>query len=620
MPQRIPASWRALRVPAAIVLCVLVLARCRSAGVPSLPQQRPDFAAIDAMLDEQRRALHLPGVAFAVVDNDRVVHVATLGWRDIEHNLPVTEDTVFPIGSCTKAFTSMAVALAADRHLLSLDDHPRRFLPYFQMADPIADAKVTLRDMLSHRTGLKAYADLAAEPGVLNREDYVRAATGAKPVARFRSKFQYSNAMYSAVGEILGRVYGSTWEHAIEEQIFAPLQMRSSTTSALRMSTIAKHATGYVYDATSSSFHGVPPPRSLEALAPGGNVASTLRDMTAWLRMLTGGGRFGRQQFVSPAMFNATTSYALGWATYEWNGLGVVEHNGGSEGLSALVSFIPERRIGFVFLANTSPSLMTKVGYAAPLVYARLLRDVASQHATTTLPAAPAQAPKNTAAEITTTGLPGIASLVARMVTSIGGEDALRRHTSVELHALKNYENQGVSADDTLQEETPARRNEFERWSAAGKQIATLRVYFDGVTGGQETTFGQDAINGEEENRRAREDATLHPLLELNTLYKTATVAGATTIDDTPVWIVQLTPDRGTATTLYVAQQSALILKREREGETATFSDYTEVDGELIPFRTVINDSLGETTIHVRSAQFNATFSTPTFKASNVGH
>jgi len=582
------------------------------------------------MLEDQRRALHLPGVAFAVVDNDRVVHVVTLGSRDIEHNLPVTVDTVFPIGSCTKAFTSMATALAADRHLLSLDDHPRRFLPYFRMADPIADAKVTLRDMLSHRTGLKAYADLAAEPGVLNREEYVRAATSAKPVADFRSKFQYSNAMYSAVGEILGRVYGSTWEHVIEEQIFAPLQMQSSTTSALRMSTIADHATGYAYDATSSSFRAAPPPRSLEALAPAGNVASTLHDMTVWLRMLTRSGSVGRQQFVSPVMFhelttpriaiNATTSYALGWATYAWNGLRVVEHNGGSDGLSALVSFIPERHIGFVFLANTSPSLMTKVGYAAPLIYAHVLRDVAAQPATATMPAAAAQPPNNTAGEITTTGLPDIDSLVARMVRSIGGEDALRRHTSVELHALKNYENQGVRADYTLQEETPARRNEVELWSAAGKQIATLRVYFDGATGGQETTFGQDAINSEEENRRAREDATLHPLLELNALYKTVTVAGATTIASTPVWIVRLTPDLGTATTLYVAQQSALILKRERDAETATFSDYTDVDGELIPFRTLINDSLGETTIQVRSAQFNATFSAPAFKASKVGH
>jgi hypothetical protein len=406
--------------------------------------------------------------------------------------------------------------------------------------------------------------------------------------------------------------------------------MQSSTTSALRVSTIADHATGYAYDATSSSFRAVPPPRSLEALAPGGNVASTLHDMTAWLRMLTSSGRFGRQQFVSPVMFhelttplieiNPTMSYALGWATYEWNGLRVVEHNGGSEGLSALVSFIPERRIGFVFLANTSPSLMTKVGYAAPLIYAQLLRDLAAQHATTTTPAAAASPPKHSAGEITTIGLPDIHSLVARMVTSIGGEDALRRHTSVELHALKNYENQGVSADYTLQEETPARRNEVELWSAAGKQIATLRVYFDGTTGGQETTFGQDAINGEEENRRAREDATLHPLLELNALYKTVTVAGGTTIENTPVWIVRLMPDLGTATTLYVAQQSALILKRERDRETATFSDYTGVDGELIPFRTVINDSLGETTIHVRSARFNATFSAPTFKASKVGH
>ena len=100
----------------------------------------------------------------------------------------------------------MEIARSADRGLLSLDDHPRKFLPYLKLADTEADAKITIRDMLSHRTGLKAYADLAAEPGVLTREEYIRAATSAKPAVPFRTKFQYSNAMYSAAGEIAGRV------------------------------------------------------------------------------------------------------------------------------------------------------------------------------------------------------------------------------------------------------------------------------------------------------------------------------------------------------------------------------------------------------------------------------
>jgi CubicO group peptidase (beta-lactamase class C family) len=102
------------------------------------------------------------------VRKDRIELVIVRGVRDVERALPVTPDTVFPIGSCTKAFTSMALGIAQDQHRLSLDDPPRRFVPWFHMADPWADAEVTLRDMLSHRTGLKAKADLAATPGVLN--------------------------------------------------------------------------------------------------------------------------------------------------------------------------------------------------------------------------------------------------------------------------------------------------------------------------------------------------------------------------------------------------------------------------------------------------------------------
>ncbi|HEV8659040.1 MAG TPA: serine hydrolase domain-containing protein, partial [Thermoanaerobaculia bacterium] len=157
-------SWRRLAF-GALLICLAILPRCRSS------------ANVDRILEAQRQEQHLPGLAFAIVKDDHVIYSRVLGRRDVEHNLPVTADTLFPIGSCTKAFTSMAIALARDQGLLSLDDHPRKFLPYFRMADPVADAEVTVRDMLSHRTGLKAYADLAAEPGVLNREEYVRAAT-----------------------------------------------------------------------------------------------------------------------------------------------------------------------------------------------------------------------------------------------------------------------------------------------------------------------------------------------------------------------------------------------------------------------------------------------------------
>jgi hypothetical protein len=465
---------------------------------------------------------------------------------------------------------------------------------------------------------LKAYADLAAEPGVLNREEYVRAATSAKPAARFRSSFQYSNAMYAAAGEIAGKASGSTWERVVETQIFRPLGMTSSTTSAQLGLSRGNHATGYVYDSAVRSFRAVPPPRSLEALAPAGNIASTARDMTRWLRMLTGGGVIGGRRFVSEAMFHELTtpviaisagmSYALGWASDEWNGLRVVEHNGGSEGISALVSFVPERHTGFVFLANTSPNFMTQVGNAGKLLYPLILgrgapaKPLGDEGRSIAAPAASGE----TAPSAPTADVPTAGALLQRMLDAAGGEDALRRHTSVEMHGRKTYDNQGVLADLTIQQRAPALRNEVETWTAAGREIGRLRVYFDGTGGGQETTFGQDAINDAEANGKARREDAMHPLLDLGGLYKKVGVRGTGRVEGEETWVVELTPESGPATTLQVSRRTGLIVQRESGGETVILADYRDADGERIPFRSTIHDSLGETTVVIDSIRWNA--------------
>lgn len=572
----------------ALLLLAALSLRCATSRI--------DTREVHRILEQQRAQQHIPGLALAIVKDDRVVYVATIGQRDIESNLPVTENTMFPIGSCTKAFTSMAVALAQDRGMLSLDDHPRTFLPYFRMADPQADAQVTLRDMLGHRTGLKAYADLAAEPGVLSREEYVRAATAAKPAVPFRSAFQYSNAMYTAAGEIVGKVHNSTWERVMETEIFGPLGMTSSV-SDLRAMTPREHVTGYVYAA--DHFRAVPPPRSLEALAPAGAIASSVHDMAKWLRMLTAGG----EGFVSSKMFHELTSplmridaeksYALGWATYDWNGLRVVEHNGGSQGISALVSFVPERHAGFVFLANTSPNFMTRVGNAGKLLWPLILNE----HAPATAPLAEAKKVADVPRAVDISA----ETLLARMVEAAGGEETLRRHTSLEIHARKSYENHGVAADLTVQSKASVMHNEVEEWTAAGRHLARVRVYFDGTSGGQETTFGQDEINDDAANDRARREYALHPLLELKPLS-----VGRT--DD--AWVVTVE-----GSSLYVSTSTFLVIKRETPGEVTTFDDYRAVDGEQIAFRTTINDALGETSIAVTSAAFNVDIPDAAFTA-----
>lgn len=562
---------------------------------------------IEEILESQRVEQRIPGFAFAIVRDDAVELVIVKGMRDVERSLPVTPETLFPIGSCTKAFTSMAIGIAQDQNRLSLDDHPRRFLDWFHMADPHADAHVTLRDMLSHRTGLMAKADLAAEPGVLSREEYVRVATAAKPSAPFRSAFQYSNAMYSAAGEVLGSVYQSSWEKVVETQIFAPLGMTSSLTSAREAAEKPDHARGYV-SSGSGGWRPVPPPESLLALAPGGNIASSARDMAQWLRLLTGSGRIGDRRIVSEATFldltspqmpiDAKKAYALGWATYTFDGRRVVEHNGGSQGISALVSFIPSERVGFVFLANTSPNFMTTIGNAGGLLWPLIL------------------AADPSTANGRGDSLPSLRALLDRMIDAAGGRQALAGHTSLEVQGRKSYANHGVNAAVTLRARAPASRVEEEVWTAAGREIGRLRVYFDGTHGGQETTFGQDAVNDAAADERARREDDFHPLLHLEALYPEARVESRSRVGGEDAYVLELAPRAGPRVALYVSAATGLVLQRETEGEAVTFADYRMVDGERLPFRRTIKDALGETTMEVERARFNVPIEDGAFRAA----
>jgi CubicO group peptidase (beta-lactamase class C family) len=597
---------------AAVVLLASGLGAATLRSGPPAAAPAEGLGQVDAILEEQQKKEHIPGLAFVAVRDDRVVILRTLGERDRERKLPVTSDTLFPIGSCTKAFTAMAVALSRDAGLLSLDDSPHRFLPWFKMADPEADATVTLRDMLSHQTGLKAYADLAAEPGVLTREQYLRATISARPVARPRTRFQYSNAMYSAAGEILARVHGAPWESVIERTLFRPIGMSSSLASLEAVPAAPDHAVSYVYEAAAGDWKAVPAPASLNALGPAGSIASTANDMARWLRFLAAGGVIDGRRVVSEASvrevarpqiaINDAWSYGLGWAIYRWNGHTVVEHNGGSAGISAVMSFIPDRHAGFAFLANTSPNYMTRISSAGKLLWPILLDEKAAPE---TAPSPSPAKPSPTPGPSPPAGPPSVDKLIARMIAAQGGEKNVLRHRSMEVRGTKAYANQGIDADLVVLAEAPDRRTEEETWTAAGTRIGSVRVFYDGTRGGQETTFGQDETYGDEENDRARREAILHPLLDLTRAYKDVRLQRTGLIGGEETYVLDLTPARGAAVVWHVSKRTGRLLQTESEGKVATFTDYREVDGELVPFRTTSQEDLGEIVVDVKQVRFN---------------
>src|SRR5690242_8171478 len=124
------------------------------------------LATIEKAIDDKRKEFGIPGASLVIVKDDRIIYMKGLGVKDFERQVPVTPDTLFAIGSASKAFTAMLALMSADEGKLSLEESPKKFLPYFKLRDPDSDSKITIRDLLSHRSGLNR-TDIAMVTGVL---------------------------------------------------------------------------------------------------------------------------------------------------------------------------------------------------------------------------------------------------------------------------------------------------------------------------------------------------------------------------------------------------------------------------------------------------------------------
>ncbi len=322
------------------------------------------LAAIEKTIEAKRREYNIPGVSLAIVRDDKIIYAKGLGYKDFERKLPVTADTLFAIGSSTKAFTAMAAMMSQDAGKLSLDDSPKKFLPYFKLQDAEANEKITIRDLLAHRSGLNR-TDLAMITGKLNREELIKVVGTAKPAAKLREKFLYQNIMYTAAGEATARANGVTWDKLIEDKIFKPLGMTRSTTTAAGMEKSNDFSFGYDYTAATKETRRLPL-REIDAVAPAGSINSSAKDMANWLRFMLGNGEYDGKRLVSEKGMNEVMAeqmkiaggiaYGLGWFLRDWQGKKVVEHGGNIDGFNAQVALMPEKKLGFVLLTNVTAS------------------------------------------------------------------------------------------------------------------------------------------------------------------------------------------------------------------------------------------------------------------------
>jgi CubicO group peptidase (beta-lactamase class C family) len=354
---------------AVLALCAVQLTHPSFTAVATAPHRdAPDFAAIDAYVQAEMQAARLPGLALGIVHGDQIVHLKGFGIAD-PSGRPVTPQTPFIIGSTTKSMTALAIMQLVEAGEVELDAPVQRYLPWFRVADPDASARITIRHLLNHTSGLPTTSGESATSNDTSDqalEQRVRALNNAELTAPVGTIWQYCNANYDVLGLIVQTVAGQSYETYLQEHLFTPLAMRQTFTSQQEA---RQHgiATGYRY------WFGVPLPADLPYQRdelPAGFVISSAEDMAHYLIAHVNAGRYQGAQILSPAgiadlhrpavalMGTPDIFYGMGWYIMPTNGVPTVRHVGETGNYHANIVLVPEGRWGIVLLMNGNSAFL----------------------------------------------------------------------------------------------------------------------------------------------------------------------------------------------------------------------------------------------------------------------
>lgn len=324
-----------------------------------------------------------PGLAAVVLKDNEVVFTKGFGHRDIENKLEVTKDTIHPIASCTKSFTSTAIAMLVDEGKLEWNSPIQEFIPQFKLKDSVATSRITIVDMLSHRTGLPGHDivwidDEFTYDQTLNRLPHLDLS------ADIRIKFQYCNLMYLAASVIIEELSGLSYNDFITKRIFKPLGIKNSNFSVTDMQNTPNFAKPYKIDYQKEEFDIIECEFVVNDAAIGaGCINASVDDMGKWLAFHLNNGKVGNKQLVTPQNLSMThnpvniasaqgylsmfipdqkwfrmQTMALGWEGLMYRGYRLVTHSGGIDGSSSRMAFLPDEGIGVMAIVNQSYSFL----------------------------------------------------------------------------------------------------------------------------------------------------------------------------------------------------------------------------------------------------------------------
>lgn len=338
----------------------------------------PRLKGLDTMINRVLSGWNAPGCGVAVVEKDKVLFAGGFGFRDYESKKPATANTVFQIGSCTKAFTSALLGILANEGKLDFDETVKTYLPGLRLYNEELNNYLTVRDLACHRSGLPRH-DLAWYLNPTTRDSFVQRMAYFEPSVGLRQRWQYNNFGFLLQGVIAEKLSGKSWEDNIRERFFQPLGMKTAMFDIWNAPATADVAKGYSEKDGAVKFMDY---YRIEGMGPAGSINASAAEMANWLIAWINGGKFNGQEILPSAYLGQAISgqmamggdapgadnpniyfrnYGLGWMLSSYYGHYRVEHGGNINGFSANVCFFPGDSIGIVVLVNQNGSQATSV-------------------------------------------------------------------------------------------------------------------------------------------------------------------------------------------------------------------------------------------------------------------
>jgi CubicO group peptidase (beta-lactamase class C family) len=329
-----------------------------------------DRAALDSLFSDALKKWNIPGLSVVIVQGDETIYLKSFGVREAGKEAAMTPDTVFGIGSLTKAFTATTLGVLVDDGKAKWDDPVRKHVPYFHLSDPLADRDVTLRDLLCHRTGLARH-DMLWYRAPWTPEESVRRLAYLEPSTSFRSTYEYCNLTYLAAGFAISGAAGEPWPDVMRKRLFEPMGMKRvvfTRSDAAKLEPATPHHRGA--DGKFTPIEWYPDDEQVRA---SGSIKTSARELAAWLRLQLNGGSIGGKQVVSATTLREThmpqavvplesirarlagttqQSYGLGWHIGDYRGQPLLEHGGAVDGFRTRILLLPKQNLGAVLLIN----------------------------------------------------------------------------------------------------------------------------------------------------------------------------------------------------------------------------------------------------------------------------